>query len=186
MEDEFDWLGRARYARRPDDQRGLRNYGSGLRNGFARAWCRPADGELEAEIPQVRAAAEVFATKLFPRGTKLTRTEPLSALVIGAFVRSVDARCGVVVREGGAGKAVEGTASRVCGELTEGYEAFKPPRTSAASGLPPPRRSPVGSGSVQGVHFAGFVIAAHGQPPRGQLSFGAGAHAAVTREIGYR
>jgi putative transposase len=35
VEDEFDaWLGRARYERRPDYQRGLRNYGDGLRNGF--------------------------------------------------------------------------------------------------------------------------------------------------------
>ena len=35
VEDEFDaWLGRARYDRRPDYQRGLRNYQSGLRNGF--------------------------------------------------------------------------------------------------------------------------------------------------------
>ena len=35
VEEEFDtWLGRARYERRPDYQRGLRNYESGLRNGF--------------------------------------------------------------------------------------------------------------------------------------------------------
>ena len=35
VEDEFDaWLGRARYERRPAHQRGLRNYDSGLRNGF--------------------------------------------------------------------------------------------------------------------------------------------------------
>src|SRR5271156_1545470 len=35
VEDEFDaWLGRARYDRRPDYQRGLRNYQSGLRNGY--------------------------------------------------------------------------------------------------------------------------------------------------------
>jgi hypothetical protein len=35
VEDEFDaWLGRARYERRPEYHRGLRNYGSGLRNGF--------------------------------------------------------------------------------------------------------------------------------------------------------
>jgi hypothetical protein len=45
VEDEFDaWLGRARYERRPDYQRGLRNYESGLRNGFARAGCRPRRG----------------------------------------------------------------------------------------------------------------------------------------------
>jgi hypothetical protein len=35
VEDEFDtWLGPARYERRPDRQGGLRNYGSGLRDGF--------------------------------------------------------------------------------------------------------------------------------------------------------
>jgi hypothetical protein len=35
VEDEFDaWLGRAGYERRPDQQRGLRNYESGPRNGF--------------------------------------------------------------------------------------------------------------------------------------------------------
>ncbi len=35
VEDAFDaWLGRARYERRPAYQRGLRNYDSGLRNGF--------------------------------------------------------------------------------------------------------------------------------------------------------
>jgi hypothetical protein len=51
-----------------------------------------AEGKLEIEIPQVREAAETFASKLFPRGTKLVRTEPLKALVIGAFVRGpVDA-----------------------------------------------------------------------------------------------
>ena len=35
VEDKFDaCLGRARYERRPAYQRGLRNYESGLRNGF--------------------------------------------------------------------------------------------------------------------------------------------------------
>jgi putative transposase len=69
VEDEFDaWLGRARYERRPDDQRGLRNYGSGLRNGFRPRTLQTAEGELEIEIPQVREAAETFASKLFPRG----------------------------------------------------------------------------------------------------------------------
>jgi len=38
VEDEFDaWLGRARYERRPDYQRGLRNYESGCATGFAPA-----------------------------------------------------------------------------------------------------------------------------------------------------
>jgi transposase-like protein len=67
VEDEFDaWLGRARYERRPDYQRGLRNYGSGLRNGFRPRTVQTAEGELSVEIPQVREAAETFASKLFP------------------------------------------------------------------------------------------------------------------------
>jgi hypothetical protein len=44
------------------------------------------------EIPQLREAAEMFASKLFPRGTKLVRTEPLKALVIGAFGRGLSMR----------------------------------------------------------------------------------------------
>jgi transposase-like protein len=127
VEDEFDaWLGRARYERRPDHQRGLRNYGSGLRNGFRPRKLQTAEGELEVEIPQVREAAETFASKLFPRGTKLVRTEPLKALVIGAFVRGLSMRdVESLCEKAGLGKLSRSTASRVCEELRERYEAFK-------------------------------------------------------------
>ena len=78
MEDEFDaWLGRARYERRPDYQRGLRHYGDGLRNGFRPRRVQTLEGELEVEIPQVREAAEPFVSKLFPCSTKVLRTAPL-------------------------------------------------------------------------------------------------------------
>src|SRR5215472_10315225 len=51
VEDEFDaWLGRSRYERRPDSDRGLRNYGSGLRNGFRPRTLQTAEGELSVEI----------------------------------------------------------------------------------------------------------------------------------------
>jgi hypothetical protein len=67
-----------------------------------------AEGELRVELPQVRQAAEPFVSKLFPRGTKLLRTEPLRAMGIGAFVRgAVDARRRVAVRAGRAGEAVQ-------------------------------------------------------------------------------
>ncbi|MBV8953409.1 MAG: hypothetical protein JO179_04680 [Solirubrobacterales bacterium] len=47
VEDEFDsWLGRARYERRPERQRGLRYYESGLRNGFRPRHVQTAEGEL--------------------------------------------------------------------------------------------------------------------------------------------
>ena len=63
VEDEFDaWLGRARDERRPECQRGLRDYDWGMRNGFRPRHVQTAEGELEIEIPQVREAAEPFVS----------------------------------------------------------------------------------------------------------------------------
>jgi transposase-like protein len=127
VEDEFDaWLGRARYERRPEYQRGLRNYESGLRNGFRPRTVQTAEGELEIEIPQVREAAETFASKLFPRTPKLLRTEPLKALVIGAFVRGLSMRdVESLCEQAGLGKLSKSTASRICEQLRDRYEQFK-------------------------------------------------------------
>jgi putative transposase len=127
VEDEFDaWLGRARYERRPEYQRGLRNYESGLRNGFRPRTVQTAEGELAVEIPQVREAAETFASKLFPRTPKLLRTEPLKALVIGAFVRGLSMRdVESLCDQAGLGKLSKSTASRICEELRDRYEQFK-------------------------------------------------------------
>jgi putative transposase len=119
VEDEFDaWLGRARYERRPEAP-------PGLRNGFRPRRMQTAEGELSVEIPQVREAAEPFVSKLFPRGTKLLRTEPLKAMVIGAFVRGLSMRdveslCDQV----GLGKLSKSTAARICSELRERFAAF--------------------------------------------------------------
>jgi putative transposase len=127
VEDEFDaWLGRSRYERRPDYQRGLRNYDSGLGNGFRARRVQTAEGELEIDIPQVREAAETFASKLFPRTPKLLRTEPLKALVIGAFVRGLSMRdVESLCEQAGLGRLSKSTASRICEELKERFEAFK-------------------------------------------------------------
>jgi putative transposase len=127
VEDEFDaWLGRSRYERRPEYQRGLRNYESGLRNGFRPRRVQTAEGELEIEIPQVREAAQTFASKLFPRTPKLLRTEPLKALVIGAFVRGLSMRdVESLCEQAGLGKLSKSTASRICEELKDRFEAFK-------------------------------------------------------------
>src|SRR5437660_1866798 len=93
VENEFDaWLGRARYERRPEYQRGLRNFGEGYRNGYRPRRVQTLEGELQVDIPQVREAAEPFVSKLFPCSTKLLRTEPLRAMVIGAFVRGLSMR----------------------------------------------------------------------------------------------
>src|SRR5437588_7726823 len=95
VEDEFDaWLGRSRYERRPDGERGLRNYGDGYRNGYRPRRVQTAEGELQIEIPQVRETAEPFVSKLFRRGhtKRLLRTDRLRALVVGAVVRGLSMR----------------------------------------------------------------------------------------------
>jgi putative transposase len=127
VEDEFDaWLGRARYERRPAYQRGLRNYDSGLRNGFRPRKVQTLEGELRVEIPQVREAAEPFVSKLFPCSTKVLRTEPLRAMVIGAFVRGLSMRdIESLCEKAGLGRLSKTTASRICEELRERFEAFK-------------------------------------------------------------
>jgi transposase-like protein len=69
VEEEFDaWPGRARYERRPDYQRGLRN-------GFRPRKLQTLEGELQVELPQVREAAAPFVSRLFPRSTKVLRTD---------------------------------------------------------------------------------------------------------------
>src|SRR5437667_467916 len=127
VEEEFDaWLGRARYERRPEYQRGRRNYESGLRNGFRARRVQTGEGELEIQIPHVREAAQTFASKLFPRTPKLLRTEPLKALVVGAFVRGLSMRdVESLCEQAGLGKLSKSTASRICEELRARFEAFK-------------------------------------------------------------
>jgi putative transposase len=119
VEEEFDaWLGRARYERRPEAP-------PGLRNGFRPRRVQTAEGELSVELPQVREAAEPFVSKLFPRGTKLLRTEPLKAMVIGAFVRGLSMRdVESLCAQAGLGKLSKSTASRICSELRERFAAF--------------------------------------------------------------
>ena len=85
-----------------------------------------AEGELSVEIPQVREAAETFASKLFPRTPRLLQTEPLQALVVGAFVRGLSMRdVESLVEKAGLGKLSKSTASRMCEELKERFEKFK-------------------------------------------------------------
>jgi putative transposase len=120
VEEEFDaWLGRARYERRPDVE-------AGMRNGFRARTLQTAEGELEVEIPQVREAAAPFVSRLFPRGTKLLRTEPLKALVIGAFVRGLSMRdVESLCEEAGLGSVSKASAARMCKELRERFAAFQ-------------------------------------------------------------
>jgi putative transposase len=120
VEEEFDaWLGRARYERRPDYQRGLRN-------GFRPRKLQTLEGELQVELPQVREAAAPFVSRLFPRSTKVLRTDPLRALVIGAFVRGLSMRdVESLCEKAGLGKLSKSTAARICQQPRERFEAFQ-------------------------------------------------------------
>jgi putative transposase len=126
VEDEFDaWLGRARYERRSGSALGPEEP-SGLRNGFRPRKVHTLEGELEVDIPQVRSAAEPFVSKLFPCSTKVLRTEPLRAMVIGAFVRGLSMRdIEALCAEAGLGSLSKATASRICQELRERFEHFQ-------------------------------------------------------------
>ncbi|MCA1700248.1 MAG: IS256 family transposase [Actinobacteria bacterium] len=120
VEEEFDaWLGRVRYERRPEAA-------PGKRNGWRPRRLQTAEGELQVEVPQVREAAEPFVSKLFPRGERFLRTEPLKAMVIGAFVRGLSMRdVESLCEEAGLGQVSKSTASRICRELRERFAAFR-------------------------------------------------------------
>ncbi len=65
-------------------------YGSGFRNGFRPRRVQTGEGRFQIDMPQVRETAEPFVvSKLFRCSRKLLRTEPLRAMVIGAFVRGL-------------------------------------------------------------------------------------------------
>jgi putative transposase len=121
VEEEFDaFLGRERYERRADAL-------PGKRNGWRSRHLQTAEGALRVEIPQLRAAAEPFTSKLFPRESKrLLTTEPLKALVVGAFVRGLSMRdVESLCEEAGLGEVSKSSASRICTELRERYRAFR-------------------------------------------------------------
>src|SRR5436189_6213167 len=121
VEDEFDeWLGRARYERRPEGP-------PGKRNGFRPRHLQTAEGELRIEIPQVREAALPFVSKLFPKWhcKRLLRTDPLKALVIGGFVRGLSMRdVESLCEEAGLGRTSKSTVATICSELHERFRAF--------------------------------------------------------------
>jgi putative transposase len=121
VEEEFDtWLGRARYERQSDGP-------PGKRNGFRPRHLQTGEGELRIEIPQVRETAEPFVSKLFRKGhtKRLLRTDPLKAMIVGAFVRGLSVRdVESLCEEAGLGKTSKSTVARICSELHERFEAF--------------------------------------------------------------
>ena len=118
VEDEFDaWLGRARYERRPDSAR-LRNYEAGCATGFARAGCRPRRASLRSRSRRSARRPSRSSPSCSRAAPKLLRTEPLKAMVIGAFVRGLSMRdVESLCEQAGLGKLSKSTASRICSEL---------------------------------------------------------------------
>ena len=138
VEEEFDtWLGRARYERRPERQRGLRN-------GFRPRRLQTGEGELRIEIPQAREAAMPFVSKLFPNWhcKRLLRTDPLKALIVGGFVRGLSMRdVESLCEEAGLGKTSKSTVSqglRGAARALRGVQA--PLALRRQPGRPVPRR----------------------------------------------
>jgi transposase-like protein len=98
----------------------------GKRDGYRARRLQTAEGELEVEIPQVREAAAPFVSKLFARGVELLRTEPLRAMVVGAFVRGLSMRdVESLCEQAGLGRLSKSTSARICSELRERFQAFQ-------------------------------------------------------------
>jgi putative transposase len=118
-EEVDDWLGRTRYERRTEAA-------PGKRNGYRPRRLQTGEGEVVVEVPQVRDACAPFTSKLFRRRKRFLASEPLQALVIGAFVRGLSIRdVESLCEEAGLGQVSKSTASRLCRELKERFHAFR-------------------------------------------------------------
>src|SRR6267378_4462445 len=110
----------------PTTSAGFATTSRGSETAIALAGCRPQKGSWRSRSRRSREAAEPFVSALFPHSTKLLRTRPLEAMVVGAFVRGLSMRdVESLCEEAGLGKLSKSTASRICSELRERFEAFK-------------------------------------------------------------
>lgn len=111
------FLGRARYERTVEAR--------GSRNGNRPRRVQTGEGELEIQMPQLRACAERFVCRVIPDTRTIIRTRPLEALVIGAYVRGLSDRdIESLLQESGLGKVSKSEASRICRELRARYQSF--------------------------------------------------------------
>jgi transposase-like protein len=98
----------------------------GKRNGYRPRRLRTGEGELVVEVPQVREAWALFTSELFRRRKRFLASEPLQALVVGAFVRGLSMRdVESLCEEAGLGQVSKATASRLWRELKERFRAFR-------------------------------------------------------------
>ena len=117
--DEF--LGRARYERRSDDDR------PGSRNG----WQPPAAvkttmGPVELQRPKLRDTDEAFCSRLF--GAGVTRTNALESLVISGWVRGLsdrDIEAALAEVLGAEAALSKSTVSRICARIRDEFEAWR-------------------------------------------------------------
>ncbi len=117
--DEF--LGRARYERRDDEDR------PGSRNG----WQPPAAvkttmGPVELSRPKLRDTDEAFCSRLF--GIGVTRTNALESLVISGWVRGLsdrDIEAALAEVLGPEAALSRSTVSRICARIRAEFEAWR-------------------------------------------------------------
>ena len=125
VEEEFDsWLGRARYERRPAAR--CRGNATGFPRASSPADCRGRAADRDPAGPG--GPAEPFVSKLFPKwhSKRLLRTDPLKAMIVGAFVRGLSMRdVESLCEQAGLGKTSRSTAARICSELHERFQAFQ-------------------------------------------------------------
>jgi hypothetical protein len=106
---------------------------------FAGAGCRPPRASSRSRSRRSGEAPEPFVSKLFPCSTKVLRTQPLRAMVIGAFVRGLSMRdIESLCEKAGLGQLSKSTAQRICSELREALRGVQAPRPlrGPARGVP--------------------------------------------------
>jgi putative transposase len=113
-----DFLGRERYERRADDERGYRN-------GYEPGHIRSAEGEIEVRVPQVRASEQPYRSKLmdFLRGN----SDVLEYLVVQMYTRGLSTRdIEEALRDPVTGETLlsKSAVSDLTDQLWEDYVAF--------------------------------------------------------------
>ena len=123
-----EFLGRARYERRDDQDR------PGSRNGHQPPMAvRTTMGAVELRRPKLRGTDEAFCSRLF--GAGVTRTNALESLVISGWVRGLsdrDIEAALAEVLGPEAALSKSTVSRICQRLRTEFEAW---RTRELSGV---------------------------------------------------
>lgn len=116
--DEF--LGRARYERRDDEDR------AGSRNGWQPPTAvKTTMGAVELQRPKLRGTHEAFCSRLF--GAGVTRTNALESLVISGWVRGLsdrDIEAALAEVLGPEAALSKSTVSRICQRIRQEFETW--------------------------------------------------------------